>query len=43
MTVKEMINELLEMIRAEPDKENKYHLVQAHNELMKVFIKNEEK
>lgn len=37
MTLKEVIAEILEMIRVEKDPENKYHLVLAHNELMKVF------
>lgn len=43
MTVKELIKEILEMLRAEPDIENKYHLVMAHNELMQVVVKDNEK
>lgn len=32
---------VLELLRETNDKENKYHLVQAHNELMKVYNKYE--
>ena len=39
----EAIKLVLEMLRADPDKENKYHLACAHNELMKVFVKGEKK
>ena len=35
--LKDEIKLILEMLRETDDKENKYHLVQAHNELMKVF------
>ena len=38
----EAIKLILEMLRASDDVENKYHLVCAHNELMKVYNKYED-
>lgn len=37
----EAIKLVLELLRSSNDKENKYHLVKAHNELMEVYIKYE--
>jgi len=38
----EAIKLVLEMLRESNDKENKYHLVRAHNELMEVYNKYED-
>ncbi len=42
MKVTDIIKEVLELLRETKDKESKYHLVMAHNELMKVY-ENENK
>lgn len=39
--LKQAIKLVLELLRADDDRENKYHLTCAHNELMKVFTKGD--